>query len=95
MRVKVLSALAAGKATVATSLAVEGMGVKTDLHALIADDSASFVAGIDRLLRDEGYRAKLGRAARAHVTETRSWDRSASAYEALYDHLTTATRDAR
>jgi glycosyltransferase involved in cell wall biosynthesis len=87
MRLKVLDALAAGKATVGTSLAFEGTGVEHDRHVLVADDSDAMCAAVDRLLHDPAKRVTLGRSARAHVAATLSWDRTAALYEEVYDRV--------
>jgi glycosyltransferase involved in cell wall biosynthesis len=87
MRVKVLDAMAAGKAIVGTSLAFEGLRVTSGEHAIVADDDASMCEAIRRLLADEREREALGRAARAHVAASFSWEQTALAYEAVYDRL--------
>jgi polysaccharide biosynthesis protein PslH len=87
MRLKVLDALASGKATVGTSLAFEGTGAEHDRHALVADDTDAMCAAVDRLLRDPVKRVTLGRAARAHVAATLSWDRTATLYGEVYDRV--------
>ena len=87
MRVKVLEALAAGKAMVGTSRAFEGMGVIAGRHALIADDEHGFIESVARLLDDAPLRIALGTAARAHVTDAFSWDRTAAAYEGVYERV--------
>jgi len=87
MRLKVLDALAAGKATVGTPIAFEGTGVRHDQHALVADSTAGLCAAIELLLRDPGRRVQLGSAAREHVTQCLTWDRTAASYGELYDRL--------
>jgi glycosyltransferase involved in cell wall biosynthesis len=87
MRLKVLDALAAGKATVGTPIAFEGTGARHDQHALVAESAAGLCEAIERLLRDPGRRVELGRAAREHVTRSLSWERTAAAYGELYDRL--------
>lgn len=87
MRLKVVEALAAGKAVVGTSRAFEGTGVVHDRHALVADDPEGQCAAILRLLGDPAARVALGREARAHIAATLSWDRAAAGYEAVYDRL--------
>ena len=87
MRVKVLEALAGGKAVLGTSRAFEGTGVVNEQHALVADDASSFVDGADRLLRDEELRRTLGSAARAHVAAHLTWDHAARRYESVYERL--------
>ena len=71
MRVKTLEALAAGKALVASSLALEGVDVRAGEHALVADDDVAFADAVVSLLGDRGAPrsarrscAELGRDAR-------------------------------
>jgi glycosyltransferase involved in cell wall biosynthesis len=89
MRVKVLEALAAGKAVVATPRAIDGIGVTSGVHLLVADDDDAFAAGVARLLDDPQLRAALGASARAWAVDALSWGRSAAMYEELYATLTT------
>jgi len=92
MRVKVLEALAAGKAVVATPLAVEGLDVTAGDQLEIAESEYLFRSAVARLLEDEGARRALGNSARAWAREHLGWDASVARYEALYDSLTTAPR---
>ena len=84
MRVKVLEALAAGKAVVATPLAVEGLGVTSGRQLEIADDDAGLALAIERLLEDRPRREALGAEGRAWVAAELGWERTVTAYEALY-----------
>jgi glycosyltransferase involved in cell wall biosynthesis len=87
MRVKVLEAFAAGKAVVATRLALEGIGVVDGEHVLVADDDESFADAVVSLLHDPSRRARIGAAAREWATHAQSWDAVAERYSALYDGL--------
>jgi glycosyltransferase involved in cell wall biosynthesis len=89
MRVKVLEALAAGKAVVATPLAVEGLNVATGDQLEVAQTADELRRAISRLLSDEEARRALGARARAWAVEHLSWSESIARYEALYDSLTT------
>jgi glycosyltransferase involved in cell wall biosynthesis len=87
MRVKALEALAAGKALVASSLALEGIDVRAGEHALVADDDAGFADAVAALLDDEHRRSALGRAARAWAETHVEWRVVTEAYDALYASL--------
>jgi glycosyltransferase involved in cell wall biosynthesis len=87
MRVKVLEALAAGKAVVASSLAVRGLGVVSGRHLFVADREFEFADAVAALLADSRLRAELGAAAHAWARTELSWDRSVSAFESLYVSL--------
>lgn len=87
MRVKVLEALAAGKALVATSLALAGTTAAEDGVAVRADDPAEFVAAVSWLLHDVAARAQMGRRAARWAARELSWDGRAAAYSHLYATL--------
>jgi glycosyltransferase involved in cell wall biosynthesis len=87
MRVKTLEALAAGKALVASSLALEGVDVQAGEHALVADDDVAFADAVVALLDDEQRRAALGRAARRWAETHLDWRQVTAAYETLYASL--------
>jgi polysaccharide biosynthesis protein PslH len=87
MRLKVLEALAAGKAVVATPLAVAGLDVQDGDQVALASDEAAFAERIVHLLTDAPARAALAERARQWAEEHVSVDRMARAYEALYDSL--------
>jgi sugar transferase (PEP-CTERM/EpsH1 system associated) len=77
-RLKVLEALAMGKAVVTTSVGCEGLGLVSGEHAIIADDPATFATAVSALLRDDERREALGRAGRALAEERYGWERCAA-----------------
>lgn len=79
-RVKVLEALSAGKALVASPLALAGIDTGTDQIAVVAADDDAFVEAISALLDDREARVRLGRAARRWAETARSWDAVADAH---------------
>jgi glycosyltransferase involved in cell wall biosynthesis len=87
MRVKVLEALAAGKAIVATPLAVEGLDVTAGDELEIAETEDDVRSALARLLDDEAARAALGGRARAWASEHLGWNASIARYESLYDSV--------
>lgn len=87
IRVKVIETLAAGKALVASRLAVEGLDVVDGEHVLLAETDEEFAGQISRLLRDRGARTALAARGREWARAHRGWDRCVAAYEALYDSL--------
>jgi glycosyltransferase involved in cell wall biosynthesis len=86
-RVKVIEALAAGKAVVGTRLAFEGLDVEDGRDVAVADDDAAFVAAVTRLLADPGERRRLGTAAHAWAERLPAADDVEDAYESLYREL--------
>jgi glycosyltransferase involved in cell wall biosynthesis len=87
MRMKVLEALAAGKALVATPRAAEGIDAVPDVHFLLADSADELRDAIADLLLDPTRRRELGREARAWALDHLGWERSVAAFEELYDSL--------
>jgi glycosyltransferase involved in cell wall biosynthesis len=72
-RLKVLDAMAMGKAIVSTSVGCEGIHVSRGEHLLIADDPKHFARVTVDLLGDRGRRALLGRSARRLVETHYAW----------------------
>lgn len=91
MRVKVLEALAAGKAVVATRLAAAGLGVDDGEQVMLADSAEPFAAAVVDLVADPVRRAALAGRARAWACVNLGPDRSAEAYGALYARLAART----
>jgi glycosyltransferase involved in cell wall biosynthesis len=74
MQNKLLEYLAMGKATVATTLANEGIGAQAERDLLIADTPEHFAQRILKLLGDGESRAELGRNAREFVERQWTWE---------------------
>jgi len=87
MRVKVLESLAAGKAMVATSRALAGVGLVPGTHALVAETDAEMSDALATLLEDPGLRERLGAAARRWATEHLGWEHALARYGDLYAAL--------
>ncbi len=73
-RLKILEAMAMGKAVVSTSIGCEGLKVSDNENILIADSPEEFSAKIAMLLRNKELRNKLGISARKLVEDNYSWD---------------------
>jgi glycosyltransferase involved in cell wall biosynthesis len=84
---KVLEAMAMARPIVATSLAVDGLGVSPGIHLEVADQLEPMTTAIVRLLDDPARRASIGSAAREFVRQSYSWEACAERYEALYRDL--------
>jgi polysaccharide biosynthesis protein PslH len=78
-RVKVLEALAHGKAMVSTSTGVEGLDLRPGVDVVVADEPTAFARACVRLLDDREARRRLGATARARVLDRFGWDRIADA----------------
>lgn len=84
-RLKVLEALAMGKAIVSTARGVEGIALVADRDAVIADTPDAFARAVIALLRDAERRRALGRAARALAEEKYDWRTIVPKFEQVYD----------
>lgn len=73
-RLKILDAMASGRAVVSTSLGCEGLAVTPGRDILVADAPAAFAEAVLRCLRDPGLRARLGTAGRALVERRYRWE---------------------
>jgi glycosyltransferase involved in cell wall biosynthesis len=87
MRVKVLEALEAGKAIVASPRAVEGLHLTHGDQLLIAETDAEFTDAVVSLMADAELRAALAASARAWALEHLGWNGPIAAYEELWATL--------
>jgi polysaccharide biosynthesis protein PslH len=94
-RLKVLDAMAMGKALVSTSVGCEGLAVCPGEHLVVADAVDEFAERVVQLMRDPGRRRELGAAARRLVTERYAWSIVADQLLAAYDVAITAARTER
>ncbi len=91
MRMKVVEALALGKALVATPRAAEGVDAIAGEKFLLAADDDELVDAIAGLLLDRDRRRALGERARSWAETNLGWDRGVEDFERLYDELVDAT----
>ena len=90
VRVKVLEALGAGKAVVATSLAAEGIDAPAGEAIVLADSAEGFAAAVAGLLGDDERRKRVASAAHAWARERERSDTTAALYDRLYRELLAA-----
>ena len=90
MRGKVLEALAAGKAVVATTRAAEGVQVTDAGPLVVADAEDDLVEALVGLLLDRGRRLRLAEAARVWAEAHLGWEDGVAAFEQLYDSVAAA-----
>jgi glycosyltransferase involved in cell wall biosynthesis len=72
-RLKIVDAMAQGKAIVSTSLGCEGIRVTDGNNILIADEPDAFACKVAMLLDDSALRQMLGQAARRLAEQKYSW----------------------
>lgn len=73
-KLKVLEAMAVGKAVVSTSIGVEGIDGEDGQHFMVADDPEKFSSVVISLLDDDVARERLGKYARNRVIEKYDWE---------------------
>ncbi len=84
-RLKVLEAMAMGRALVSTTLGVEGLEVADGRELVLADEPVEFARVLVALLGDAARRQALGRAARAFVERGYGWEAIGPRLEAVYN----------
>lgn len=87
MRLKLLQALAMGKAAVSTTIGAEGIAVTHGQDILLADDPFAFARCVVDLLRDRSLRMRLGEHGRRLVETRYSWEAATDMLEALYQEV--------
>jgi len=86
-RLKLLDAMAMGKAIVSTTIGAEGLRYEAGKHMLIADDPGEFADCVHRLMNDRLLRQNLAAAARQLAVNEYSW-------EVVGNHLASAYANA-
>lgn len=69
-RIKILEALAFGRAVVSTTIGAEGLDLRLGEDILVADDPTAFADACIRLLGDEPLRQRIAAAGRARFLDT-------------------------
>ncbi|HET7137538.1 MAG TPA: glycosyltransferase [Gaiellaceae bacterium] len=90
----VMEYMGAGKAVVATAVGGVPDLIEDGVHGVLIEpgDDGALVAAVDGLLRDEGWRARLGAAARARQESEFAIESVVNRIEDLYDELHAARR---
>jgi glycosyltransferase involved in cell wall biosynthesis len=86
-RLKMLEAMAAGKAVVSTTIGAEGLALTPGREVVVADAAPEFAAAVRALLADPARAARLGQAARALVEARYRWEACLAPLEQLYASL--------
>jgi glycosyltransferase involved in cell wall biosynthesis len=83
-RLKILEALAAGKAVVSTSIGAEGLDLEPGRHLLVADSPQEFVERVVELLDSPAERRRLGDNGKKLAGERYGWDGIAKGLEHVW-----------
>ncbi len=93
-RLKILEAMAMGRAVVSTSIGAEGLAVTPEKDILLGDTPEDFAAQIGRVFGDPALVGRLGAAARDLVVARYSWQASVRRLTEFYDRLLVARANA-
>lgn len=86
-RLKILEALAMGKAIVSTTVGAEGLALRDGEEILIADEPDTFANAVTRLLTDRELRQKIGTNGRVRVEQDYDWRSIAERLHKVYESL--------
>ena len=86
-RLKILEALAMGKAIVSTSVGAEGLDLEDSEEIFIADEPKAFADAVTRLLTDASLRRRIGENGRIRVEQDYDWRSIGEKLYALYESL--------
>lgn len=80
-RLKIVEAMAMGKAVVSTALGAEGIAAVRGRDILIEDEPGGFADAVSRLLTEPDLAARIGQSARRLAVERYAWSGAAQALE--------------
>jgi len=86
-RLKIVEAMAMGKAIVSTTLGAEGIDAVPGRDILIADEPQAFATAVKRLLTEPGLAARIGFSARRLAVERYGWGEAARALDCFYRRI--------
>ncbi len=86
-RLKILEALAMGKAIVSTSVGAEGLDLKNGEEIFIADEPKAFADAVTQLLTDPALRRRIGENGRARVEKDYDWRSIGEKLHRLYTEI--------
>jgi polysaccharide biosynthesis protein PslH len=86
-RLKIVEAMAMGKAIVSTTLGAEGIDAVPGRDILVEDQPAGFADAVVRLLAEPDLAARMGESARQLAVARYSWSEAARALEGFYRRI--------
>lgn len=87
VKVKMLEALAHGKAVVSTSIGIQGLSAAADGAVVVTDDAGAMAAQVAELLGDYQRRHALEGAAQRYASSLPTWDDAAAALLDCYESV--------
>ena len=86
-RLKILEALAMGKAIVSTTVGAEGLELRDGEEIFIADEPIAFADAVIRLLTDSQLRRRIGENGRARVERDYDWQSIGEKLHGVYTKI--------
>jgi glycosyltransferase involved in cell wall biosynthesis len=86
-RLKIVEAMAMGKAIVSTTLGAEGIEAIQGRDILLEDEPPAFADAVNRLLAKPDLAARIGRSARRLTVERYGWSEAARTLERFYRQI--------
>lgn len=86
-RYKILEAMASSTPIVATSTAVEGLGVKNDHHVLISNSAEKMARLTVELLKDKQLQRKLAHNSKKYVSDHYDWQPISQKLDKIYKSM--------
>jgi glycosyltransferase involved in cell wall biosynthesis len=87
IRIKILEAMAAGKAVVSTSIGCEGIKINAGKNIMVADSPHLFAGNVVRLLNDEQLCRSIGKEASSFVSQEYSWNKMGDMFWEVYSEM--------
>ncbi len=86
-RLKIVEAMAMGKAIVSTTLGAEGIEAVPGRDLLLEDESTAFADAVNRLLAEPSLAARIGQSARQLAVQRYAWSGAARELEGFYRQI--------
>ena len=86
-RLKIVEAMAMGKAIVSTTLGAEGIAAVPGRDILIEDQPVAFADTVNRLLAEPSLAVRIGQSARRLAVDQYAWSGAAEALEGFYRRI--------
>jgi glycosyltransferase involved in cell wall biosynthesis len=86
-RLKILEYFSCSLPVVSTTVGVEGLDVKSGIHALVEDNMDRFAIGVIKLLKDRELAIRLGKNARELVVNNYDWKKITKQLNTAYHNL--------
>ncbi len=87
IRIKIIEAMALGKAVITTEVGAEGILYQNDVNIIIANNKSEFVNAIEKCLSKPGFSNEIGKNARALIETVYDNQQIVSRLLLFYEHI--------